>query len=343
MMKYVEIQNGTYIYTFFYTDRLIKITKEDVDSIPVDSIVHGRVKKLDSKMGYGFVDIGQEEDAYLNTKNLQIKSGQDYFFNIRRIADDEKGYMVDDDIKVFGEYAILLPNRRGVKNTKAMKHESRELQALEKHLGMGFILRTKTRDISLDALRNDLYYLKEIYDKLSQEKHVLPIPKIIKRSMRPAEKYAFVKGAVQGSMEDLRPLLKEAMPYMTDGKIVEGESHILVDVKPHFSFFDINTGRYSIYSERERNRWEVNSKLMETVLRIIELRNLEGTLLIDLLKMKKEQEERFIHSFLPYFQSIDVSFHDITALGIMELTRKKNGGESIREEDILCWKEHILS
>ena len=80
-MKYYRLKNEIETVTILYElDRLYQIVVEKNDEIPVGSIVHGRVKKIDKKARLTFVDIGEKEDAFCAEKT-GLKAGDDAFFN----------------------------------------------------------------------------------------------------------------------------------------------------------------------------------------------------------------------------------------------------------------------
>ena len=107
-MKYYRLKNEIETVTILYElDRLYQIVVEKNDEIPVGSIVHGRVKKIDKKARLTFVDIGEKEDAFCAEKT-GLKAGDDTFFNIRKTPDEEKFYTVDMDLKLEKNSSLLI-------------------------------------------------------------------------------------------------------------------------------------------------------------------------------------------------------------------------------------------
>ena len=125
-MKYYRLKNEIETVTILYElDRLYQIVVEKNDEIPVGSIVHGRVKKIDKKAKLTFVDIGEKEDAFCAEKT-GLKAGDDAFFNIRKTPDEEKFYTVDMDLKLEKNSSLLriIPKKSGEFETKLEKFSS---------------------------------------------------------------------------------------------------------------------------------------------------------------------------------------------------------------------------
>ena len=77
---------------------------------------------------------------------------------------------------------------------------------------------------------------------------------------------------------------------------------------------------------------EVNKEAMKKLAKIIKLRNLEGVIIMDILKLPGKMNREFF--FFLKSEYSEINFHDITALGMLEMTIKKTGGEKITPEKI---------
>lgn len=333
-MKYVQLTQVKTRYTLFYDTELVRVVKEDLLSIPVDSIVHGRVLRTDPKMHAAFVDIGEGKDAYVNMPAGGLKSGEDLFFNVRKMPDEEKGTVLDFDLKLSGELAILLPLSRGIKNIKAMKRHQVDMRALESSIGMGFILRSKASEATVEAVREDVIALVEAYQKLSLLRSTLPVPKVIYRANLPSQKEIERREASPGTAEELLPLFERRRAQLLDGHLETDHGQMIIDTRPHFAFVDVNSGKFSLYDERRKNRYAINEQMIDHVLSIVQLRNLEGMILVDLLKMDGEDQKRLIHRKNDDFHRADVTVHGFSHLGLLEMTRKKVGGCAITRQDV---------
>lgn len=93
-----------------------------------------------------------------------------------------------------------------------------------------------------------------------------------------------------------------------------------------FVAVDVNTGKHSSKKDAEENYRQINKEAAMEIARQMRLRNLSGMILVDFINMKNSDDRS---ELLQYMRSliksdpIQTVAVDITALGIMEITRKK--------------------
>lgn len=89
---------------------------------------------------------------------------------------------------------------------------------------------------------------------------------------------------------------------------------------------DVNSGKYTSKRPVADEIMKLNLEAAKEIARQIQLRNLYGIILVDFINMQQlEQEQELLHVMktLTRKDSIRTTIVDITALGIMEITRKK--------------------
>lgn len=89
---------------------------------------------------------------------------------------------------------------------------------------------------------------------------------------------------------------------------------------------DVNTGSMNVNKDKEEAILKCNLEATEEICRQIRLRNLSGIILIDYINMQdaagiKEVTDRL--KSLIAFDSVKTTFHDVTALNLVELTRQR--------------------
>ena len=377
-MKYYKFQNELETVTIFYeSDRLYQIVIEKNDEIPVGSIVHARVKKIDNKARLTFVDIGETEDAFCAEKT-GLKSGADAFFNIRKTPDEEKFYTVDMDLKLEKNSSMLriIPKKSGAFETKFEKFssivgsrgggsdgtdsgenqlrrknastkssseknastESRSKKSIEnknsdrKNNETESLTPTETptpTQTQTDALEQSLI---EKWQHIFSMKNTLPIPKIVYKAPTKSEKLIEDYNAEQSiDKEEVAKVLKNGEPDF-ERRVDLKTGYLYVDTLPYMTIVDVNSGDFSDFFDSALNRMEVNKEAMRKLAKIIKLRNLEGVIIMDILKLPGKMNREF----LEYLKSeyTEINFHDITRLGMLEMTIKKTGGEKISREKI---------
>lgn len=359
-MKYYKFQNELETVTIFYeSDRLYQIVIEKNDEIPVGSIVHARVKKIDNKARLTFVDIGETEDAFCAEKT-GLKAGDDAFFNIRKTPDEEKFYTVDMDLKLEKNSSMLriIPKKSGAFETKFEKfssivgsrdggsggNDSGENQLSRKNvsakcssgknastesLNPTETLTPTTTPTQPDALEQSLL---EKWQQIFSMKNTLPIPKIVYKAPTKSEKLIEEYNAEQSiDKEKVAKVLKKAEPDF-ERRVDLKTGYLYVDTLPYMTIVDVNSGDFSEFFDSTLNRMEVNKEAMRKLAKVIKLRNLEGVIIMDILKLPGKMNREF----LEYLKSeyTEINFHDITRLGMLEMTLKKTGGEKISREKI---------
>ncbi len=374
-MKYYKFQNALETVTIFYeSDRLYQIVIEKNDEIPVGSIVHARVKKIDNKARLTFVDIGETEDAFCAEKT-GLKAGDDAFFNIRKTPDEEKFYTVDMDLKLEKNSSMLriIPKKSGEFETKFEKFssvvgsrdggsdgtdsgksrveknvstkssseknastESRSKKSIEnknsdrKNNETESLTPTETpTPTQTDAVEQSLL---EKWQQIFSMKNTLPIPKIVYKAPTKSEKLIEEYNAEQSiDKEEVAKVLKNAEPDF-ERRVDLKTGYLYVDTLPYMTIVDVNSGDFSEFFDSTLNRMEVNKEAMRKLAKVIKLRNLEGVIIMDILKLPGKVNREF----LEYLKSeyTEINFHDITRLGMLEMTIKKTGGEKISREKI---------
>ena len=89
---------------------------------------------------------------------------------------------------------------------------------------------------------------------------------------------------------------------------------------------DVNTGKSKGKRDRETTFYECNLEATDEICRQIRLRNLSGMIIIDYINMKDENNYTKVIDRLREqlrYDRAKTSFHDITALSLVELTRQK--------------------
>lgn len=328
-MKYYRLKNEIETVTILYElDRLYQIVVEKNDEIPVGSIVHGRVKKTDKKARLTFVDIGEKEDAFCAEKT-GLKAGDDTFFNIRKTPDEEKFYTVDMDLKLEKNSSLLriIPKKSGEFETKFEKSSIGSSLKDEKRSGI------KMEENSCDDNNNkDERILLEKWQQIFSMKNTLPIPKFVYKAPTKSEKIIEEQNAELSSDKDEVVVLLKNGKQNFERRVDLEKGYLYVDTLPYMTIVDVNSGDYSEFFDSVLNRMEVNKDAMKKLSEIIKLRNLEGVIIMDILKLPGKMNREFLEYLKSEYE--DINFHGITKLGMLEMTIKKTGGEKITAEKI---------
>ncbi len=101
---------------------------------------------------------------------------------------------------------------------------------------------------------------------------------------------------------------------------------IIVEPTEALTVIDVNTGKAIKGKNTENSFLKINKEAAETIARIIRLRNISGIIIIDFISMKKAESIKELIDHLKRQLEKDevrVTYVDMTPLGLVELTRKK--------------------
>lgn len=103
-------------------------------------------------------------------------------------------------------------------------------------------------------------------------------------------------------------------------------AYLLIEPTETLTVIDVNTGKYVGKGTKEETFFKINMEACHEICRQIRLRNLSGIILIDFINMTDEEHEKeLMHTLKVRLKNdpITTTVIDITALGLVELTRKR--------------------
>jgi len=101
-----------------------------------------------------------------------------------------------------------------------------------------------------------------------------------------------------------------------------------------FVSIDVNSGKHNSKRQPEDFFWKMNVEAAQEIVRQIQLRNLYGIILIDFINMKSQENRAELMQLMKKLVKADhikTTVVDVTALGIMEVTRQKEK-KSLKEQ-----------
>lgn len=144
----------------------------------------------------------------------------------------------------------------------------------------------------------------------------------------------------QGNDTPLRlyedPLLPMQKLYAIDTKLQEAlgsriwlksGGYLIIEPTEALTVIDVNTGKYDAKKgDAEETYYKINLEAAKEIAYQLRLRNLSGIIIVDFINMKSEAHQHTLLQELTNFVKKDVvktDVIDITALGLVEITRKK--------------------
>ncbi|MCM1266461.1 MAG: ribonuclease E/G [Bacteroidales bacterium] len=121
--------------------------------------------------------------------------------------------------------------------------------------------------------------------------------------------------------------LEERLREITDRKVwLKSGGYLVIEPTEAFVSIDVNTGKYEAGKDPEETYFRINTEAAEAIAWQLRARNLSGIILIDFINLKNKERERALLKQMQELVKRDpvhTRAVDMTALGLMEITRKK--------------------
>ena len=326
-------------------------------------ILLGRVGRVVSGLKAAFVEIGESRDGFLPLQeNSQTfsggapRSGERVIVQVKKQAHGSKGAFLSRDIALSGMYVILMPLNRFVGISARIREEDPE--AAEKLLetgreivptGMGLIMRTASLNADQQLLTDEIDRLSERWRQIVRKatEAVAPAPL--------EEENGLLAGLIHDDLprgidrvvtdepERCRTLLPDTVPVLFDEEPLQDPDlrrqllqatrrqvrmdhggNLVIDCCEALTVIDVNTA-----SDTGRNALvRTDLEAVPEIVRQVRLRNLSGIILIDMIDVTTEEEkDRLLQALREGFKAdrIKTVVHDMTELGLIEMTRKRTG------------------
>ncbi|MGP1618059.1 ribonuclease E/G [Peptostreptococcus stomatis] len=177
-------------------DRLTKlIIEEKFKEGLVGNIYRGRIHKVVRGMEACFVDIGQDQPAYMKIKKGEkLGVGDILLVQVSKSGKGDKRVSLTREVSIQGRYMVYIPsNDRLSYSNKLSKDQVSNLEAKIGKLGIGpsigLIIRTEAQFADLDGLKNDFNSLKEAYARLEEVFRSSLNPGLVKKAKGEIESF----------------------------------------------------------------------------------------------------------------------------------------------------------
>ena len=103
-------------------------------------------------------------------------------------------------------------------------------------------------------------------------------------------------------------------------------AYLVIEPTEALTVIDVNTGKYTGGKDKQQTIQKINKEATYEIARQLRLRNLSGIILVDFVDMEDEKAKQELLQLMRELLKKDpqkAAAVDLTALGLMELTRKK--------------------
>lgn len=351
------------------------------------NIYKGRVVNVLPGMQAAFVDIGLNKNAYLYVKDALpkevakekhlkkisisdvVKSGQDIVVQVVKEPFEDKGARVSTHISIPGRQIVMLEGTDYIGVSRRIednrdRNRLRNLAKKYKPKNKGVILRTASKDVSEEDLKNDMAFLVETLETINKEKKLGLSPKIIyeeldlvHRTIRDLftddiarivinnkDVYQSVYQLAQVLTPDLKsrielfdskqdifdhfkinPMISKALEKRV---LLDSGGYLIIDETEALVSIDINTGKYVGDLNLRDTVLKINLEAAQEIAKQLRLRNISGIIIIDFIDMKTKKDEKQVINELEAQlkkDKVQTQIFGMTKLGLLEMTRKKIG------------------
>ncbi len=278
------------VYLVFENKELIDIEIEKENELPVGTKCVGKVSKIAKDINSAFILLPDKSTAYLKNIPADLKCEQNVAVEITRASSKGKlpsVTLINEDIEHRTDLSII---EKGPKTYEKL------------------LLKYK-----FDRILTDIdNILKEIKEFINSN-NVIDLSEVI------------LYNDLMVSLSTLYSVsakLKEAT-----SKVIwlKSGANIVIEETSAFTVIDVNSAKKD--NKKSNSYLEINKEAAAEIFRQMNLRNLSGIILIDFINLEREEYKILMDELnnLAKTQKSFIKVVDITALGIAEITRKKEG------------------
>ena len=341
------------------------------NKVDIGNIYIGVVKNVVKNINGAFVEFDQDETGFLSMRHRQYKAGDEVLVQIKKEATEEKRPMLSDQIELTGKYLVLTSDKLsvGISNKIHQKEKKQELKEMAEPLvtqEYGFILRTEAAKANKEDVLMEADRLSAKYHEIVAKRQYRKAPHLIDTNYDALE--VLVHDIKPGSIDHIVTDQEEVGEQLKErGYEVSLCSYVAGDIERRYRFrhylsevfkrkifmksggflyieqteamavIDVNTGKSIGKKNQEAHIKKINLEAAKEAARQIRLRNLSGIIMIDFIDMKSKDDEKELLQVMQHYLNGDSKKAvavDITKLGIMEITRKKEKNPIFRQISI---------
>lgn len=339
-----------------------------LDKPRVDEIYLGKVEKYNKTMGSAFVNIGDHTVFLMSDQSLA--EGETRLVQITREAEKTKLARASLDITIGGEYAVLILNSDTIKASKKTRGNPGTIELMEElakihDASYGILLRSKA-DIGnielvkeeieknsalLKSLKSDGLGLK--YSSFDENEYIQNLASSYRVSKIISNHDETIKEIKKLRMTDISldydPIFLfnrnsiNMETFLNPTFESEGVS-LTINFLEALCIIDVDSGHISSDSIKKIKFKSINERAFIKALEVIELMEISGIIVIDLISMDKETTkdfDKFVSQNLKKFlKNLKVVAYPTSGAGLLQLILEKRESGLVPEISRICDKCH---
>jgi ribonuclease G len=296
-----------------------------------------------------------------------LQEGQELMVQVSKDPISTKGARVTNHISIAGRHLVYIPlvEHIGVSRRIINEEERHRLKEILTELipqGGGFVARTAAEGCSIEDLREDLNYLRQVWNDVLTRMESLTAPatlyedldlplKATRDLVTPRLKEIVIDHP--NLYQRLRSFMERFMPeYLDRVRLydsheslyeaygIEAElnralsrqvwlpsgGYLVIDQTEAFTAIDVNSGRFVGKFHFEETIYRTNIEAIHEVVHQLQLRNLGGIIILDLIDMERSSMRHSVYTaFLDALKRdrAKTNISKISGFGLIEMTRTR--------------------
>lgn len=343
----------------FEENKLSRIYNLENKSL-VGNIYVGYVKDIVKNLNAAFVEIDGESKGFLSLKNYphKIKQGDKILVQVAGDKVKTKDYLLTWKLNISVGSVILTVGNNNFSISKKIDDSLLREQYKNSFSHFctdeyGFILRTNAQSKDLKNLENNINEAIEIYNQTVNKFNFLKAKTLVykkDKQLEVLEDFVLKKdGMVITDVEQIYESLKAAdiCAFFNDEKKInlinkyslekhlknslnrhvwlKSGGYLIIEHTEAMTVIDVNTGKADFKSNRDKTIQKINEEAAKEISRQLQIRNISGTIIVDFIGSDELKNGNLIAVMRQEVKKdyVSCSVVDITKLGLMEITRKK--------------------
>lgn len=343
----------------FEENKLSRIYNLENKSL-VGNIYVGYVKDIVKNLNAAFVEIDGESKGFLSLKNYpyKIKQGDKILVQVAGDKVKTKDYLLTWKLNISVGSVILTVGNNNFSISKKIDDSLLREQYKNSFSHFctdeyGFILRTNAQSKDLKNLENNINEAIEIYNQTVNKFNFLKAKTLVykkDKQLEVLEDFVLKKdGMVITDVEQIYESLKAAdicASFNDEKKInlinkyslekhlqnslnrhvwLKSGGYLIIEHTEAMTVIDVNTGKADFKSNRDKTIQKINEEATKEIARQLQIRNISGTIIVDFIGSDELKNGNLIAVMRQEVKKdyVSCSVVDITKLGLMEITRKK--------------------
>jgi len=351
----IEEKSGQREIALMEDNRLLSFCREEGGHVEAEQIYLGAADRMVRGVEAAFVRLGGGQTGFLPFSECREKprSGEKMLVQVKKSPAGDKAPYLTRDISLAGRYAVYTPLSSGCAVSKriadgALRERLWETARRLRPPEGGLVMRLESAGAPEADIAAEIAALRAKWAALQARAAGMAAPGLVEgrmdalsRLMR--DEHGAIEKILTDSPEALTdvPLPAEACdhPFALFGVRAKLEKslqrkvwldcggYLVVDRTEAMTVIDVNSGKFvGGKSGAESTFLQLNREAAKEIARLLRLRNIGGIVIVDFVDMQAEESRAAVTEEMERALSGDpvkTVVHGFTALGLMELTRKK--------------------